>query len=126
MNITEGKAGGFQTIGINADAEAIYKNWVPIYIPLIDLINEEVTIQFESCDCAKGGHFGYAYVAVDCNPFEAITTSPFICGSNTAQLTAPAGSNTYLWTGPGIVPPNNTQTITVNQPGKYSVRMSVV
>ncbi len=129
VNITDGTTptGGFKTLPISGtDVEAVYRDWVQIYIPLINNINEQVTIQFESSDCAQGGHFGYAYLAVDCNPFKAITTSPFICGSSTAQLTAPAGSNSYVWTGPGVVPPNNTQTITVNQPGKYTVTMSVV
>lgn len=127
VNITEGIAGGFKTAPIpNQSVEAVYKDWVQIYIPLINNINENVTIQFESSDCAQGGHFGYAYIAVDCNPFQAITTTPFVCGNDTARLTAPAGSNSYIWSGPGIIPPNNTQSIKVNKPGKYTVQMSVV
>lgn len=126
VNITAGINGGFKIKNINTDVEAVYKDWVPVYIPLIDYIGQQITIQFESSDCRQGGHFGYAYIAVDCNPFEAITTSPYICGVNTVKLTAPAGSNTYVWSGPGVIPPNNTQSVTVDKPGKYTVKMSVV
>ena len=126
VDITKGISGGFVVKKLDDDIEIVYKDWVPIYIPLINYINQDVTIQFESSDCNAGGHVGYAYVAVDCAPFEVITTTPYICGSNTIQLTAPNGASSYSWTGPGVVPPNNTQTITANAPGKYKVTMTVV
>jgi gliding motility-associated-like protein len=125
VDATKGTSDGFKIQNLNASVDLVYKDWVNIYIPLINYIGQQVTIQFESSDCNQGGHIGYAYVAVDCAPFEAITTSPYICGSNTVQLTAPGGSNSYLWKGPGVVPPANTQTITANAPGKYTVTMTV-
>ncbi|HSH66597.1 MAG TPA: PKD domain-containing protein, partial [Bacteroidia bacterium] len=126
VNATTGAKGGFQTIPMDISTQAVYKDWVPIYIPLINYIGQEMTIQFESSDCSKGGHFGYAYLAVDCNPYAVITSTPFICGSNTITLTAPDGASTYKWTGPGIIPPDNTKTITINKPGAYHVTMSVI
>ncbi len=126
VNATTGAAGGFQTLALDNKKEAVYKDWVPIYIPLINYINQQMTIQFESSDCSKSGHFGYAYLAVDCNPYQVITSSPYICGSNSITLTAPGGASTYLWVGPGIIPPNNTQAININQPGKYTVTMTVI
>jgi gliding motility-associated-like protein len=126
VDATTGIKGGFQIKNLNLTTDLVYKDWVNIYIPLINYIGQQVTIQFESSDCNQGGHIGYAYVAVDCAPFEAITTSPYICGSNTVQLTAPGGASTYLWKGPGVVPPANAQSITANAPGKYTVTMTVV
>jgi gliding motility-associated-like protein len=126
VNATTGTTGGFQTLALDAKIEAVYKDWVPIYIPLINYKNQQMTIQFESSDCSKSGHFGYAYIAVDCNPYQVITSSPYICGSNSITLTAPGGASTYSWTGPGIIPPSNTQIININQPGKYKVTMTVI
>lgn len=113
------------TFGVGSQEEAVYKDWTPIFIPLIDYVGQQVTIQFESSDCDAGGHFGYAYIAVDCGPYEAILSTPFVCGNSTIQLTAPLGSATYKWTGPGVIQPDNTRTISANAPGKYTVEMSV-
>jgi gliding motility-associated-like protein len=126
VNATTGAAGGFQTVALDNKIEAVYKDWVPIYIPLINYVNQKMTIQFESSDCSRSGHFGYAYLAVDCNPYEVITTSPYICGSDIITLTAPAGATTYKWTGPGIIQPDNKNVVTVNKPGPYHVTMTVV
>lgn len=40
------------------------------------------------------------------------------------QYTIPATYPAYLWTGPGIVGANNTQSITVNAPGGYKVEVT--
>ena len=126
VNATTGTTGGFQTLALNNNVEAVYKDWVPIYIPLIEYVGQQMTIQFESSDCSRGGHFGYAYLAVDCNPFAVITSSPFICGTSTVTLTAPGGASTYQWSGPGIIPPSNTQSVKINKPGEYKVTMTVI
>lgn len=126
VNATTGTQGGFKTLALDNKIEAVYKDWVPIYIPLINYVGQQMTIQFESSDCSRGGHFGYAYLAVDCNPYAVITSTPFICGTKTITLTAPGGASTYLWTGPGVIPPNNTQVISANQPGHYKVTMTVI
>jgi gliding motility-associated-like protein len=125
VNATKGPKDGFQTAPMDINTESVYKDWVPIYIPLINYVGQQMTIQFESSDCSKGGHFGYAYIAVDCNPFAVITSTPFLCGTKTVTLTAPDGASTYLWTGPGVIPPNNTKSVTVDKPGKYHVTMTV-
>ncbi len=125
VNATKGVKDGFQTAPMDINTEAVYKDWVPIYIPLINYVGQQMTIQFESSDCSKGGHFGYAYIAVDCNPFAVITSTPFLCGTKTITLTAPDGAFSYKWTGPGVIPPDNTKTVTINQPGAYHVSMTV-
>lgn len=129
VDIEKGVAGGFKLkpiAGSIPGQEAIYKDWVPVNIPLINYIGQQVTIQFESSDCNAAGHFGYAYLAVDCTPFKAITTKPFICGVDTAVLIAPKGAYSYLWTGPGIVSATDSSSIVVNKPGKYNVAMTVM
>lgn len=126
VNATTGAKGGFQTAPMDINTEAVYKDWVPIYIPLINYINQQMTIQFESSDCSKGGHFGYAYIAVDCNPYAVITSTPFLCGTSTAVLTAPGGASTYKWTGPGVLQPDNEKSVTINKPGAYHVTMTVI
>ncbi len=128
VDATSGANGGFQikSMGSFSGSEAVYKDWVPVFIPLINFVNQQVTIQFESSDCRQGGHMGYAYLAVDCGPFEAVITKPFACGGTTAEISAPAGANKYEWSGPGVVPPNSTKTITINKAGKYTVKMSVI
>jgi gliding motility-associated-like protein len=129
VDIEKGVAGGFKLKPIAGSfpaQEAVYKDWVPVNIPLINYVGQQVTIQFESSDCNAAGHFGYAYLAVDCTPFKAITTKPFICGVDTAVLIAPKGVYSYLWTGPGIISAIDSSSIVINKPGKYSVAMKVM
>ncbi len=129
VNATSAANNGFQVQSLstgNFGVEAVYKDWTQIMIPLINYHNTTVTIQFETSDCSQRGHFGYAYLAVDCGPFQVIQSSPFGCSAGNTTMAAPAGADTYLWTGPGIVGPNNTQQITINTPGNYSVSMSTI
>jgi gliding motility-associated-like protein len=127
VNASEGEKKGFQTKLINFSQEAVYKDWVSIYIPLVQYIGKKITIQFESSDCNVGGHMGYSYLAVDCSPFEIAITNP-ICGDDKYTLTAPIGANSYLWTGPGVplAPNNKNQVVSVNMPGKYTVELKVI
>jgi gliding motility-associated-like protein len=128
VNVTDAASvGGFQEINDPSGSYLFYyKNWTPILIPLINYVGQNVTITFETSDCDRGGHFGYAYVTVDCNPFTSITYTPFPCGATTTTLTAPAGVATYTWSGPGITSSANSQTVTVNAGGSYTVTMSTI
>jgi len=103
-----------------------YHNWVQVFADLQHYIGQCVTLQFESADCAPGGHFGYAYVSASCNPLSVINSVPNICGDVT--LNAPAGAKSYAWTGPagGIVGPANAQSVTVSISGTYSVVIAPV
>ena len=101
-----------------------YKNWTPILIPLLSYVGQNVTITFETSDCALGGHFGYAYIAVDCAPLQLVVAPPQPCIGGNTTLTAPAGLATYSWTGPSIVGSNAVETATVNVGGTYTVNMT--
>jgi gliding motility-associated-like protein len=106
--------------------EAYYKDWTPVLIPLLDYVGQQVTITFETSDCNAIRHFGYAYLTTDCAPYSLILSTPFPCSGGTATLTAPLGAATYTWSGPGIVGPNNTSSITINSAGHYSVSMTTL
>lgn len=125
VDATKGAADGFKTKAIDFLTEAVYKDWTPVYIPLTDYIGQQITIQFESSDCAQGAHFGYAYLAVDCGPFKGITTTPYLCGDKNITLIAPDGATTYQWSGPGVIAPLDENIVNINAPGKYTVKMTI-
>lgn len=97
--------------------------WTQVFVPLKAYIGQCVTIKVVTADCYAGGHFGYGYFAAKCASLGIITSSPTFCG-NPITLTGPTGGAAYQWTGPGagcMTPAaGNTQTITVNCPGKYT------
>ncbi|MFI5150733.1 MAG: PKD domain-containing protein [Bacteroidia bacterium] len=101
-----------------------YRNWTSVFCDLTPYIGQCVTMTYVCRDCTQGGHYGYAYVDASCAPAQIVTSSPAICGSSTITLTAPPGASAYAWTGPGIVGANNTQTISVNVAGTYTVVMT--
>ena len=115
--------GGFVNFG-----GAIYKPWTDVFIPLNNYIGQTVRIEFSTRDCAPtgcdGSHWVYAYLDADCQPLQIISSTPTVCGGQTTTLTAPNGAATYQWTGPGIIPPSNTQIINIDQPGLYTVNMT--
>jgi gliding motility-associated-like protein len=124
---TASTIGGFQSItDPTGNNEFLYKDWSQVVIPLQNYLGQNVTITFETCDCALGGHFGYSYIAVDCAPFPGITYTPFVCGMTSTTMTAPPGVASYSWTGPGIVGSHTGQTVTVSTGGHYTVNMTTL
>jgi gliding motility-associated-like protein len=111
---------GFQTCP-NPDGDIRYRDWTTVGLNLSAYIGQTITVEFETGDCAPGGHFGYAYVDAYCSPLTIGAT--FCSGSFAAQLTAPIGFS-YLWnTGA------TTQTILVNSPAaglNYSCTLTSV
>ncbi|MFI5142157.1 MAG: PKD domain-containing protein, partial [Bacteroidia bacterium] len=126
VDVTQASSiGGFQNLyDATGNYQFFYKNWTPVLIPLLQYVGQTVTITFETIDCDKGGHFGYAYIAVDCAPLALVTHLPQPCVGGNTTMTAPAGLATYNWTGPGVVGVNTMQTATVNVGGTYSVTMT--
>ena len=121
---TASSIGGFQMVTDPMGTEFYYKDWSQVLIPLLNYVGQTVTITFETSDCANGGHFGYAYLAVDCAPLSAVVTPAQPCVGGNTTLTAPAGLATYNWVGPGIVGSNAVQVATANIGGTYSVTMT--
>ena len=115
--------GGFTVVGGMS-----YKPWTSVFIPLNNYMGQTVTISFTVRDCAPtgcdGSHWAYAYIDATCAPLQIISSSPTICGGQNITLDAPIGAATYQWTGPGVVPPGNTQVATVNLAGLYTVTMT--
>lgn len=96
---------GFQN-GIN---EIKFKPWSLVALDLSPYIGQQISVQFQTTDCALGGHFGYAYVDASCTPF-AIECD-YCFGDNSSAMMAPPGFRTYLWsTG------ETTDNIVVNNP----------
>ena len=116
--------GGFTTLY----GDVLYKPWTSVFIPLSDYMGQRVKIQFSTRDCSpdggQGAHYAYAYIDAQCGPLEILSSSPSVCGTQHVTLTAPAGAATYQWTGPGVVPPGNTQEATITLPGHYTVEMT--
>ena len=119
-----------QTIGgfITAAPAVFYKPWTSVFIPLNNYMGQTVKITFTTRSClpagCAGGHYAYAYLDAECGPLALVASSPTVCGGQNVTLTAPAGAATYQWVGPGVVPPGNTQVVTINQPGHYTVNMT--
>src|ERR1700757_3907972 len=124
--------GGFNTVEVQSidpnenisPYDFFYKNWTPVLIPLNAYVGQNVTITFESSDCAGGGHSGYAYLAVDCAPQTLIVNLPQPCIGGNATMTAPSGLATYNWTGPNIIGSTTGQVATASGGGIYSVSMT--
>ncbi|HET6226479.1 MAG TPA: PKD domain-containing protein [Bacteroidia bacterium] len=128
-----------------------YTDWTKVGLDLSGYIGQNVTIEFRTTDCypsnfgisnnngkidtvcnswTSGSHSAYAYIDLYCTPIEII--SPPVCANQaTVQLCGPPGYASYQWPSgqPGIVPPLNTQCVTINNPkagNKYTVNMTSV
>ncbi|MGZ4067953.1 MAG: PKD domain-containing protein, partial [Bacteroidia bacterium] len=124
---TSASIGGFQSMtdptGYNT---FVYKDWSSVTIPLLSYVGQNVTIEFETSDCSYGGHFGYAYFAIDCAPFPGLTFNPFVCGMTSTTITAPPGLASYSWSGPHISGSTTGQTVTITNGGHYTVNMTTL
>lgn len=108
---------------LDGPGDVRYRPWSTVSIALTDFIGQTATVEFTSADCSQAGHFGYAYIDAECMPMPSLESGMLTCGNLQVTLTAPEGADSYQWSGPGIVGPNNTQSITVDEPGDYSVQI---
>jgi gliding motility-associated-like protein len=116
---------GFQTSLTPAPdgSPVFYSGWGGNTIDLHLRIGQTVIIMFFTAGCVPGAHFGYAYIDGSCGPLQFANSGTTVCAGSTQTITAPTTppGTTYTWSGPGIVGSNTGVTITVNQPGTYSV-----
>ncbi len=116
----DGQAGWITVNDWTGNPDYSYKDWTTVFVPLHNYMTQNVTIEFIVGDCAQGGHYGYAYVDVSCNPLELLVGSNVPCGPTT--LTAPPGGASYLWSPTG----ETTQTITPTASGTYECTITPV
>jgi gliding motility-associated-like protein len=81
--------------GFNTFGSVHWRNWTTNAIDLTSKLGSTITITFSTGDCGYGGHFGYAYIDCMCYPFNVAVD--FCAGALFANLTAPPGFVSYLW-----------------------------
>ena len=108
----------------SAPGTTYYHDWDSASVNLSGYAGSTISMDFATGDCAQGGHFGYAYIDVNCRP--SIISSPACDTVSPISLSAPPGFSTYVWydsatfttiygTGsPAIIPnPHKPQTYAV-------------
>ncbi|MBS1647153.1 MAG: hypothetical protein JST67_07425, partial [Bacteroidetes bacterium] len=119
---------GFSKIGYtnSSDGTSIYAcNWVSNSINLVPFVGQNITVQFTTAGCTGGAHPAWAYVDARCAAAQVTVSSTSPCVGTTGILTAPpVNGGTYAWSGPAIVGPTTSQSISVNASGTYSVAIT--
>ena len=112
----------------NTGQPVVYTGWVSNSINLSVFNGMNVLLKFTAAGCIYGQHFGYAYIDVNsCAPMALVVPNNGACVGQNQTIIAPANAGgTYTWSGPGIVSGANSQTVTCNLPGKYSVNITNV
>ncbi|MBN9298633.1 MAG: gliding motility-associated C-terminal domain-containing protein [Filimonas sp.] len=93
--VASGSLPGFQLS--TRKPEVYYKTWSPITIKLTGYAGKTVRLEFTTNDCARRGHFGYAYIDVMQNCTSPITGNTFCDNATGLRLTAPYGFSGYEW-----------------------------
>lgn len=109
-------------IFITTCVDAYYLPWRTTFIPLDSYVGQNVTIEFVSGDCSQSGHWGYAYLDADCSSVQIDQTAAALCSGDPIVISAPEGAASYLWSPGG----ETTESITVSQPGTYTVTVTPV
>jgi hypothetical protein len=96
-----------------------WRDWTEVAVDLSAYVGQTVTLEFETGDCQRRGHYGYAYIdAVQCGQSDMHET--YCQGDDSLSLTALGGFASYQWeTG------DTTQTITIN-PNLYDTVSCIV
>jgi gliding motility-associated-like protein len=107
--------------GTTAGNLLVWRDWTAISVNLLPYLGQDVTIIFESGDCARTGHLGYSYIDLGCAPNKLLAQSTYICEGVDATLSAPDGMQNYEWhygdsLGPIV---GTTPNITVSDTGWY-------
>ncbi len=126
IDATQGAGGGNGYLPADPNNTLMYyKPWSQVYIPLLNFVGQDVEVTVVASDCNGGAHRGYCYIDFTCSPLQLLSTTPMICGNQSAVLTAPPGASSYSWTttGGNIVGATNGQSVTVNQAGQYQVTL---
>jgi gliding motility-associated-like protein len=118
---------GFQVCSFNS--YVYYCDWTQNSINLTAYIGQTVKVRFTAAGCIYGGHWGYAYIDVNCGQVQILISNGNIpCTGTTTLIAPPAYGGSYSWTGPagGIVGTTIDDTVTVQLGGTYSVTITPV
>ena len=75
-----------------------YRDWNKVAINLMKYLYEQVRVEMYIGDCGAGGHYGYCYVAGDCQEMSIKTSGCPAGATSTVQtLSAPEGLDNYVW-----------------------------
>jgi len=75
----------------------IYKDWSSATINLSGYQGKQILIEFISTDCARGGHFGYAYVDINDVCGGPIAGSTYCKSADALNMSGPSGFQDYSW-----------------------------
>lgn len=104
-------------------------------VDLTPYIGNCITIEYYAIDCPYAGHAGYAFFDSQCDSMYVLRNSARVsavsnsitinsCSNVMDTLTAPPGLAPYGWVGPGPFGASNSQSITTNYPGTYTLTLS--
>lgn len=122
---SDGTISGFQTYYPSANSEpVVWRDWTTTGLDLQKYKGQDITVEFMAADCTHAGHYGYAYVAAQCQPMRIGVE---YCTSDVyATLVAPEGFLTYQWTKGGVIV-GNQKALTIlspNEGDKYQCELT--
>ena len=75
-----------------------YRDWNKVAINLNNYLFERVRVEIFMGDCSQSGHYGYCYVAGDCQEMNiGVSGCPVGATQEVATLRAPTGLDNYVW-----------------------------
>ena len=84
--------------------------WTTVGFELQSFLGQEIQIEILTSDCAQGGHAGYAYLDVSCQPLE-IKLDGYCPGNTDATMSVTDGFVDYQWSTGA-----NTNAINIQNP----------
>ncbi len=75
----------------------IYKDWSAVTVNLSGYQGKQLLIEFISTDCARGGHFGYAYVDINNVCGGPIAGNTYCKSADALNMSGPSGFQYYSW-----------------------------
>ena len=88
---------GWHSIG-SGSSTIMWREWNKVAINVFKYMYEKIRVEIFMGDCSYSGHYGYCYVAGDCQPVSIGTSG---CPAGTAArvqtLTGPTGLREYVW-----------------------------
>ena len=82
----------------SSGSNGYYRDWNKVAINLNKYLYQQVRIEIYIGDCAASGHYGYCYIAGDCQPMEIKSAGcPAGAISTVDTLSAPSGLTSYSW-----------------------------